>query len=710
MNVDRRTLLVGGGVGVGLVVAYALWPRHLSSDLVVRRGEQAFGNFIKIANNGQITIVVPQVETGQGVWTALPQIVADELGAAWESIGVEPAPTTSAYANPLAKQEDWPEGIQITAGSTSVRAFEQPLREAAAVARTMLVGAAADRWNVSPAECDTADGFVINGVRTFTFAELAEEAAVRRPPRSPQLRTSEKLRLMGRALQRLDGAAKVDGSLRFACDVRLPGLLFASARLAPAGGRLKSFSRDALSSVPGVSHVAARDTWIAVVADTWWAAERALKAANPVFSGERTGTDLRALFEDALTNGDAREWFSRGDYDAVTRGSRALAATYYVAPSQHLGLEPLTATARLSSGQLEVWVPTQAPDAARERAEKVSRGAGVTLYPMPVGEPAGRALEADAIPIAAELTRATNRPVQLSLSQSAGQNHDHPSAGALARMMALPGAGGVTAAWKIRVATEDGLGSALSALSGENPAGSLGRPALDGSVPPYAVPNVSVEAVAAAIPFEPGYMRGSPQREFAFFTESFIDELAHAAGIEPLAFRMSMLGENGRLARCLQAATRLANWDGGGPGSTMGIAGCSAYGSHIGLVATADIGAEQRIKVHRLVAAVDCGRVVNSGLVTQQVEGALIWALAQANIAQPEWVAGMPRARPMSAIGLPKIGEIPEIVVVVIPSSYPAGGVSGLGATVVAPAVANAIYAGTGKRMRNLPFDLMSVE
>ena len=142
----------------------------------------------------------------------------------------------------------------------------------------------------------------------------------------------------------------------------------------------------------------------------------------------------------------------------------------------------------------------------------------------------------------------------------------------------------------------------------------------------------------------------------------------------------------------------------------MGIAGCSAYGSHIGLVATADIGANQRIKVHRLVAAVDCGRVVNSGLVTQQVEGALIWALAQANIAQPEWVAGMPRARPMSAIGLPKIGEIPEIVVVVIPSSYPAGGVSGLGATVVAPAVANAIYAGTGKRMRNLPFDLMSVE
>ncbi len=710
MNVDRRTLLVGGGVGVGLVVAYALWPRHLSSELVVRRGEQAFGNFIKIAHNGQITVAVPQVETGQGAWTALPQIVADELGAAWESIGVEPAPATGAYANPLAKEEEWPEGIQITASSTSVRAFEQPLREAAAVARMMLVGAAADRWNVSSAECDTADGFVINGVRTFTFAELAEEAAVRRPPRSPQLRISERSRLVGRALQRLDGPAKVDGSLRFACDVRLPGTLFASARLAPPKGRLKDFTNDALRNVPGVRHVAARETWIAVVADTWWAAERALKAANPVFSGERTNANPRALFEDALTNGDAREWFSRGDYDAVTRGSRALAATYYVAPSQHLGLEPLTATARLSSGQLEVWVPTQAPDAARARAEKMSRGAGVTVYPMPVGEPAGRALEGDAIPIAAELARATNRPVQLSLSQSASQNHDRPSAGALARMMALPGAGGVTAAWKIRVATADGLGTALSALTGKKRSDTLGRLALDGSVPPYAVPNLAVEAVAAALPFKAGYMRGSPQREFAFFNESFIDELAHAAGIEPLAFRMSMLGENGRLARCLQAATRLAQWDGGGPGSTMGIAGCSAYGSHIGLVATADISADQRIKVHRLVAAVDCGQIVNSGLVTQQVEGALIWALAQANIPQPEWVARMPRARSMSTIGLPKMSDIPEIAVILIPSSYPAGGVSGLGTTVVAPAIANAIYAGTGKRMRNLPFDPMSIE
>jgi isoquinoline 1-oxidoreductase beta subunit len=219
---------------------------------------------------------------------------------------------------------------------------------------------------------------------------------------------------------------------------------------------------------------------------------------------------------------------------------------------------------------------------------------------------------------------------------------------------------------------------------------------------------MKIEAVRADLPFTVGYMRGSPQREFAFFTESFIDELARAAGIEPLSFRMPMLGENGRLARCLQGAARLAGWDGGGAGSVMGIAGCSAFGSHIGLVANASVGSDQRVKVDRLVAAVDCGRAVNKGLVAQQIEAGLIWALAQATIPSPEWIAGMPRARPIGGVGLPRLGDIPQVHVEIIPSSDAPGGVSGLGTTVLAPAVANAVHAATGKRMRSLPFDPMS--
>jgi isoquinoline 1-oxidoreductase beta subunit len=416
---------------------------------------------------------------------------------------------------------------------------------------------------------------------------------------------------------------------------------------------------------------------------------------------------MRPLFEDALAGDGASEWFSSGDYDEATETSRALAATYYVAPAQHLALEPLTAAARFTGGALEVWAPTLAPGFARSQAAQAAglSAADVTLYPMPVGEPGGRAVESDAIRIAVELARKLERPVQVTVPQHASQNHDRVSSGALARMTALPGGAGIPTAWQMRVAAGEGLGSSLARLAGADAPEARGQTALAGAVPPYSIVNVRVQTVRPQLPFWAGYMRGSPQREFCFATESFADELARSAGMEPLAFRMSMLGSQPRLARCLQVAARTAQWDGGRPGSTMGIAGCSAFGSHIGLVATASV-EQGRIRVHKLVAAVDCGRIVNSGLVTQQIEGGLIWALAQATVAPAEWIAGMPRARAIGGIALPRIGDTPELVTQLINSNDPPGGVSGLGTTVLAPAVANALFAGTGRRLRNLPFAL----
>jgi isoquinoline 1-oxidoreductase beta subunit len=716
-EIDRRTLLIGGGVGIGLVVGFLAWPRHLASDLATRQGEHALGAFLKIGRDGRVTVAVPQVETGQGVWTALPQIVADELGAAWETVAVEPAPLASAYANALAGEEGWLDGIgrlrrfslapmRITAGSTSIRAFEQPLRHAGAVARAMLIAAAAERWDVPVGECDTADGFVLNKARTFTFAELAEEAAGQSPPSNPPLRTSSKRRLAGQPLPRLDLPAKSDGSFRFAADVRLPDMVFASARVAPPGGRLTGFSRQ------GSARFIVQNHWLAVAADNGWSAERTLRAADPRFSAPASPArqDLRALFDSDLHSGDAQHWFSRGDYDSAVEGSRPLSATYWVAPAQHLGLEPLTATARFSGDQLEVWAPTQAPDFARAAAAEAAGKAAsrVTLYPMPVGDSGGRALEADAIAMAVELARELKRPVQLSLSPGGTQNHDRVAPAALARMTALPGADGITAAWKMRVATSNGLGSAIRRLAGADKSDALGRTALDGAIPPYAIRDVRVEAVPVSAPFPTGYMRGHPQRALTFFTESFIDELAHAAGLEPLAFRMTLLGGNPRLARCIQAAASNGGWDGGARGSTLGLAACSAFGSHIGLMANATIGADQAVEVHRLVAAVDCGRIVHPQLVRQQIEGGLIWALGLSNVREPEWAAGMPRSRPLGAIGLPRIARTPEIHVHLVPSNSSPGGVSGLGVAVLAPAVANAIFAATGKRLRSLPFDPMA--
>ena len=600
---DRRTLLIGGGIGVGLVIAFAYWPGGLASDLATVTGENSFGAFIKIARNGRVTVAVPQTETGQGIWTALPQIVADELGAAWANVGVEPAPLTAAYGNPLASGEGWLDGFgtlrthrilddgrsRITAGSTSVRAFEAPLRSAAAVGRAMLVGAAADRWAVAADDCQVADGLVLNDGRTFTFGELAEEASSRSAPGSAPLRSDSKGRLLGKPLHRLDGPAKTNGSLRFAGDVRLPDMLFASARLAPPGGKLSGFSKDALRNV---RHVEATESWIAVVADQWNAAERALHDANPIFSTPASTGDPQALFEQALASSESQGLLEAGNFDQAAHSLRPLAATYYVAPSEHLALEPLSATARWTHGSLELWSPAQAPGFARALgAEAGDVGQSSTaLYPMPAGEPSGRAMENAAAPIAIALAATLKRPVQVTVPHGASRNIAPLSPGAMARMSALIDRDGFPIGWRMRLAASDGMAATMDRLGGQ-PGAPMIPNFRGGMILPYGFDHVDVRASAPILPFATGYMRGSPQRELTFFTESFIDELARRRGQEPLALRMSLLGGNPRLAHCFQSAAQRAGWDGGGSGSEMGIAGASAFGSHIALVAFASIGA-----------------------------------------------------------------------------------------------------------------------
>ena len=703
LNIDRRTLLVGGGIGVGLVVAWGTWRWGQRPG---EAAEQSFGSYLKIGRDGRVIVAVPQVETGQGIWTALPQLVADELGARWDMVGAEPAPLTGSYANPFAEEEGWFEGLgflrrwrlddgaaRITARSTSVRAFEHEMREAGAAARHMLVATAAKGWGVDESECDTRDGRVVHGGQSLSFGALAEDAAAFSPPSSPAVRQGERP-VAGKPMPRLDLPAKSSGTFRFAGDVRLPEMLFASARMTPAGGRVSGYEKG--------KDIIAGKGWVAGVGTTWWAAERALKAANVRFDAPRSPLSVDARLDDALAAGEVETMFSRGDYQAAVQGSRALTALYRVAPALHLDLEPLTATARYRNGRAEVWAPAQAPELARTLAQTVAGEA--TFYPMPVGGQSGRAIEPDAIPIAVELALRLGRPVQLSLSGAVTQNRDHPSPPALARMYGLPGAGGLTAAWKMRLVTSGGLSAALARLAGES-SGSIEAQGIGGI--PYGIPNVRIDAVPVELPFAAGYMRGSPERELTFFIESFADELARAAGLDPVAFRMPLLGSNPRLANCLQRATALAGWDGGGAGSSMGLAATSAFGSHIALVAEASIGTDQRIAVHKLVASLDCGRVVNPGIVVQQIEGGLIWAVGQATVAAPDWRGGMPLSRPLGGLGLPRIGSLPEIIVDLVPSGEAPGGVNGLGVAVLAPAVANAIHAATGRRMRTLPFDVM---
>jgi isoquinoline 1-oxidoreductase beta subunit len=703
-RVSRRTLLIGGGAGVGLVVAFLAWPKKEASPLRAGPRDAVLGPYLRIATDGRVTLAVPQTETGQGIWTGLAQIAADELGAAWENMAVEPAPLASIYANRLIAR-DYDVSTRITAGSTSIRAFEQPLKEAAAVARMMLCDAAADRWSVNASECDTDGGFVMHEGKRLGFGEIAADAAGGDPPGKPILRELGAGNLAGEPLPRLDLPAKSDGSLRFASDVRLPRMIFASARMAPSGGRLTGFSREGAKRQQGLIGLVARDEWVAALGESWWAADHALSLADPRFSGSDQG-DISARLIDLLESGNASRLFERGDYAAATKGSRPLSAIYSAAPAAHHSLEAPAAVARFGGDRLEIWTATQAPDLARTAA---ARAAGISkdkvaLYPMPVGDGSGRAVEVEAVAMAAELARHAGRPVSLALPPALAQNQDPVRSPMLARLSALPTPQGSIASWKARLVGMAGLESSLARSLGGNPPPFSPR----GAAPPYGIPAIRIETVDAHLPIRTGYMRGGDEALMTFFTESFVDEMARAMGAEPLAFRMGMLGGAPRLARAITTAAVIGGWDGGGPGSGMGLACASRWDSHIGLLAQAGIGADQRIKVTRLVAAVDAGRIVNPNLVRQQIEGGLLAALSVATVTAPEYIAGMPRAVPMRGPGFGRLSDVPKIEIEIIRGNNSPGGVSGLGMAVLAPAIANAIAAGTGRRLRSLPFDPMA--
>ena len=702
--VSRRNLLIGGGAGVGLVVAYLAWPRREGSPLRAGPREAVFGSFIRIGTDGTVTIAVPQVETGQGIWTGLAQIVADELGAAWELMSVEPAPYGEAYANGIFAAE-YQLRTRITAGSSSIRAFEQPLREAAAVARMMLCEAAADRWDVDASECDTGDGFIMHEGKRLGFGEVSADAARLRPPGRPTLRPVEGRKLAGKELPRLDLPAKSDGSLRFASDVRLPKMLFASVRLAPPGGRLIGFSRADAKAQHGLLDLVVRDGWIAALAHSWWAADKALSRARPRFSGKDFGGH-EARMGELLESGPAERFMERGDYDAATGGSTPLAATYSIASTPHHALEAPSAVARFTGDRLEVWAATQVPDLARAAAARAGGVAAsqVTLYSMPVGDGSGSAFDLQPVAIAVELAKASGKPVSLSYPPATSQNQDMVQPPMLAKISALPAQDGTLRSWSARIVGMAGLEASIAAASQERVPAFEPRDA----EPPYGIPAIRIDAIDAAMPIRTGYMRGGNEAMMAFINESFIDEMARAQRAEPLAYRIGMLGGSPRLAQALMTAAAIGGWDGGGPGSNLGLACASRFGSSIALLAEATIGADQNIKVSRLVAAVDAGRIVNPNLVRQQIEGGLLAALAAATVPSPPYIAGMPQAVPMREKRFERLHDVPKIEVELIRSDEEPGGVSGLGMAVLAPAVANAIAAGTGKRLRNLPFDPMS--
>ena len=727
--ISRRGILTGGGVGVGLVVAWGLWPRDYAPTLVANPGETIFGAWLKIGQDGHVTVAVPQAEHGQGAYTALAQIVADELGADWRTVGVEPAPLSPLYANPVGLNALFegmlgaiPEAVagpapMLTGGSSTIRMFEAPCRTAGAAARVLLCKAAARRWDAAWTQCRTEAGFVVEGTRRIRFAALAEEAAAETLPDPLAFGVQGAGRLVGQSVPRIDIPAKVDGSVNYAGDVRLADMVHAAIRQGPVGdSRLLRVDRAAATRIRGVIEVVEMPLWVAAVATTRWAAQQALDAMAPQFETRGARIDdasIRAALDTALAAPGVT--MAKGGADVagggLLDGAGVVRAEYRVGLGVHAGIETRSATASYRDGRLELWVQTLAPGLARAAAARAAETAEaqVIVHAMPIGGSFGAALEHDAAEQAAVLAVRLKRPVSLVWSRGEDLLHDRYRPAAAARMAARLDARGGILAWRAQIAAPatgaelarrimPGAATRIATATARGDAYAVG-----GALPPYAIPSYAIDHHAADIGVPTGHLRGGAHGLSAFFTESFIDELARIAGTEPMSYRIGMLGGGARLARCLSTAASLGGWDGGVAGSGQGIA-CHAFrGSYIAVLAEAHIGADRRPVVERLVAAVDCGAQINPDLIRQQIEGGLIFGMASALGATTGFARNLATARGFDALDLPRLADTPDITVELIRSDEAPGGVGELGVPAVAPAIANAIFSATGFRIRNLP-------
>ncbi len=740
-HVSRRSLLVGATAAGGLAIAWSLWPRDYQPNLTAAPDEHVFNAFLKIGDDGHISAIVPQCEMGQGVTTLLPQIMADELGADWRTIAVETAPINPLYTNTLLVDEDsavftpragvpdfvsdvrsWARrewavrhAVMLTANSSSVRMFEAPCRAAAAQARVLLMMAAARRWDADWEECDTQDGFVTFGKKKLRFGEVAAAAALLEPPTEPVYRASSSDPLYGKELTRLDLPAKIDGSANYAGDIRLPDMVFAAIRQGPLGAtRLKSIDRKQGLASPGLLHVVTHERWVAAVARNWWAANRALDRFAPVFETEGTpiSTDRIDKALKAALKDDGYRIASEGDVAEAMEGRIRVAAEYAVAPALHAAVETRTATAAPDGEGLRVWVATQAPAQCRDAIARASglAPAHVTLFPMMAGGSFDACLDHGVAVQAAIVALQVGRPVQLAWSRAEEIMRLPPRAPARAKLTATLNAAGGIDALVSRIAVPSTNHEVRERLFGNTPAdvaqraaaGSPDAAAVEGAAGSYAIPNMAVDHCPADIGLPTGRWRGNADSYTAFFTECFVDEMAARAGTDALSYRMAMLGNAPLLARCLLTATSLGGWEGGLSGTAQGLACHSMRGSHIALMATARQ-SERGLQVEQLVAVVDAGRLVNPAIARQQIEGGLIFGLAAAVGATTDYENGLATARKLGQLGLPGLSQTPQILIEFVESDREPGGLGEIGVPVVAPAIANAMFAATGRRIRRIP-------
>nr|WP_081983943.1 molybdopterin cofactor-binding domain-containing protein [Massilia sp. JS1662] len=750
----RRFLLGGLAAGTALVVGWGVAPprqrlRATAEGAVQHAGTVALNGWVAISPDGTINVVVPRSEMGQGVHTALPVLLAEELDAPLEAVRVVQAPVDKIFANLTVLRDTLPFhpddagnfqlgarwvagkvarelGIMFTGGSTSVKDAWPTMRAAGAVARAMLLRAAAEQWKTTVDKLATRDGMVVHpDGRRAPYGLLAQRAAALGGDIGPddvRLKTPAAFRLIGKPLPRRDTPSKVNGRAVFGIDVRPEGLLYAALRMAPVlGAGVAGFDAGKVAAMPGVEQVvdvssvlqpfSGAGAGVAVVAKGWWQAKQAALALPVQWTASPhaalSGESVFAGFAKALDEESGYAYFEAGSQDAPElAGARTVQAEYRAPFLAHATMEPQNCTAQVLNGKVKLWSPTQVPSIAVDVAAKVAGVAreDVTIEVTMLGGGFGRRLETDMVAQAVAVALQTRgRPVQLIWTREDDTGHDVYRPAALARYTARVDGTGRVLAWDSKLAS-GAIGHQYFPRNLGLPGVGPDKTTAEGEYDlQYAIANRRSRHVTvdSAVPI--GYWRSVGHSHNAFFKESFADEVAHAAGQDPVAWRRALLKNHPRHLAVLDAALARA----GTPpeGRAHGVAVHQSFGTVVAQVAEVSVEGKE-IRVHRVVCAVDCGIVVNPNIVAQQVESSVVFGLSAALAGEITFKDGQPQQTNFGDYPVLRMGQVPEVETIIVPSAEPPEGMGEPAVPPVAPAVANAVFKLTGQRLRSLPLRL----
>lgn len=699
-NASRRAFLktsalAGGGLLIGFTLPGA-------ARLAEAAGVFKPNAYLRIGSNNRITVICGLSEMGQGVHTAIPMLVAEELDADWSKVSVMQAPADPAFNNPIF-------GMQATGGSTSVRGHWEPMRRAGAAARAMLVAAAAAKWKADPADCSTANGMVRHkSGKKLSYGRLVHAAAKLPVPKQVKLKDAKHFKLLGSPAKRLDTPVKVNGKAKFGLDVRLPGMLTAvMARPPVPGGKLVSVDDGKAKAIPGVRQVVQIPGGVAVLADGFWAAKLgrdALKikwddGANAGLSSERVSRMLR----DGAGKGGA---VARNDGDFGVSVAKKVEALYEAPYLAHACMEPMNATVWVKPGEVEVWAGTQSQGPSQGILGKVAGVAPgkVKVNTMYLGGGFGRRFAPDFTVDATLLSKISGRPVKLVYTREDDMKAYFYRPAAAARLVGGLDAEGEAVMFWARIASPS-----IMEASGfmKLPASGVDNMAVEGIKDcPYDIPNLRVEYARSEPGVQVWFWRSVGHSQNLFFIESFVDEMAATAGKDPYEFRRALLDKQPRYKGVLELAAQKAGWGKPLPaGVHRGIAVAQSFGSYVAEAAEVSVGKDGKVKVHRVVGAVDCGMTVNPAIVKRQVESAIVYGLSAALYGRISFKDGRVEQSNFHDYQVLRMEEMPKVEVHIVASSEPPGGIGEPGLPPLAPAVTNAIFAATGKRVRRLPID-----